>query len=147
MTKASTPRRMLTVLVTVVMMFSLFSTTVFAASNAKFTWYQTKPWISTTQTISGSARVTFEGVATSPNAGTFKVKLQRQGLFGIWSNVGNVYTVRQHSDSTYNTRTGKYVNGQYFKLYWSSVGSGTYRFVLEDASAPQTTVITQAYYW
>lgn len=89
--------------------------------------------------------ITFDGVATSPNEGYFKVELQKQGFFWSWHKVGHTYTVRQFSGSTYSLRDNSYVTGQYFKLSWADHGSGKYRVRLYAPTEPQSTVLSRIY--
>ena len=97
--------------------------------------------------FSSSQTIAFEGVATSSGSGTFNVELQKKNVFGVWITQSNVYTVNQHSNYTYNLRTGSYVVGQFFRLYWPQNGAGAYRIRLTSPSSPQVTGITQILFW
>lgn len=124
------------------------STTVEAAtSHANKNWQQSTSRGYLEFSHGGSEQILFEGVATSPGAGTFKVELQRLS-FGIWYKVegSTVYTVKQHSNTTYNVRKGINVNGEYFRLYWPNQPSGRYRFVMHSPSHPQNLGLTHLYY-
>jgi hypothetical protein len=87
----------------------------------------------------GQREITFEGVANAPSLGRFTVTLEKKGLFGIWSKVGNSYEVQQHNNPTLNVPRGYYVMGQWFKVNWGNRDKGTYRIVLKDASNHQQT--------
>lgn len=67
----------------------------------------------------------FECIARSNDAGTFHVKLQKKGAFGIWSTVGNIYTTSQHGTQSYNLRTGQYVQEHGTALVGIQIKAGT----------------------
>lgn len=89
----------------------------------------------------------FQGIATSSQSGTFNVRLQKKGVFGIWNDTNNVYTVRQHHDQTYDTINNHYVTGQFYRLYWNIHENGTYRVVLYNPSAPQVCGLSQTIFY
>ena len=135
--------------ITVILMVSLLTTTtVFAVSSrSSFTWLQSvaPSYYSGEFHQDGSSSITFEGVATSPSSGTFKAILQRHEWYG-WVDAGYKYTVNQNSNQTYNSTTGGYVIGQFFRLYWPTSGNYNYRVVLSQPSNSQATVFTQVRY-
>lgn len=89
----------------------------------------------------------FECIARSNDAGTFHVKLQKKGAFGIWSTVGNIYTTSQHGTQSYNLRTGQYVQGAWNRFSWNTDKGGDYRIVVEDATNKQGTELSGVYIW
>ncbi len=91
--------------------------------------------------------IDFECIARSNNAGTFHVKLQKKGAFGIWSTVSNVYTTNQHNTQSYNLRTGQYVQGAWCRFGWNTDKGGDYRVVVEDATNKQGTELSGVYIW
>ncbi len=91
--------------------------------------------------------ITFECIARSTNAGTFHVKLQKKGLFGIWSTISNVYTLNQHNTQSYNLRTDKYIQGAWSRVGWSVGDGGDYRVVIEDPTNPQGVELSGVYIW
>lgn len=135
------------------MVLVYFSTVPVYASlaNESFVWYQSVGRKFVYSDFIGRNEILFEGVATSPNYGTFKVELQRKLFLNVWYRVPNsyVYTVSQHSNQTLNLRTQQYVYGQYFVLRWyvGETQRKSYRVVLQQPTAPQVTVFTQVYFF
>ncbi len=143
-------KKILAAFISVGMVLCLMSAiTAFALGPTNITWLQGSSPSTAVQSIyaNTNAIITFEGVATSSSSGSFKVKLQYKNWLGNWTDDtnNNIYTVQQHSNQTYNSRTGHYVTGQYFKLLWTSHGNHDYRVVLYDPSNPQVTYLQDIY--
>lgn len=117
------------------------------------TWYQSlgRTVIDIEQMTPGTnintSGVKFYCVATSPSDGTFDVVLQRKGFMGIWQNVGGKYTGEQSSKTHFDPRNGVNVQGSVNFMIWSTNQSGEYRVILENATAPQETVLSHIEAW
>lgn len=148
--KKKTGRRITAIIAVVLVMSIAFATTAFALSST-FTWlsgtYPTKN--ESLGSMNPSNGIKFAGVATSAESCTFTVKLQKQGWFGTWSDVGNTYTITSDSVTRYDSRQGCYVQGQPFLLVWPTTDNATYRLHFEVQSNPQVVGFTaaSAYTW
>lgn len=73
------------------MMCLVCGITVHAAGPANISWLQSvNPTIYAMNNtyLTPSSAVVCDGVATSPDSGTFNLKLQKKGALGKWSDVG-----------------------------------------------------------
>ena len=125
--------------------------TTYLVTDAGYSWNQnTTPVIIFPEFQCDNAtniNIYFECIARSTNAGTFHVKLQKRGAFGIWSTISNVYTASQHDTQSYNVRTGQYVQGAWSRFDWNVGDGGRYRIVIEDATNKQGTELKGVYIW
>lgn len=87
------------------------------------------------------------GIACSPQAGEFKIILQKQGFLGQWFQYGNTYTVKQDSLYAYDPRSGTYVNGHPFSCSWSTNEIGNYRIVMFNPTKPQQIALLNVDVW
>ncbi len=128
----------------------LFTTSVFAAGGT-YSWLQgTKPELTDSNweiQASKGKTIIFQGVATSSNTGSFKVKLQRKNIFGVWIDERNIYTVSQHSKRSYDSVNKRYVIGQFYRLYWNTEYSTRYRVVLYEPTNPQVCGLTEVLFY
>lgn len=96
-------------------------------SNGSVTWNQVSypAYVIADFNATRGQTVSYSLVANARLSSNFKVKLQKKGFAGIWSNTGSIWTFNQHSGGAYNSAV------------WPVESNGEYRIVMEDCNDRQ----------
>lgn len=121
-------------IVAVVLILTVFSTSAFALTVPDFTWDQNgipTLILTNTQRQTSNGTLVFDGSASAPVNAAFKIRLEKQNMFGGWDQVGPLRTGEQGPGSAYHRRLGKNVPGMYFRTVWTGLStSAHYRIAL-----------------
>ena len=141
-------KKMLSVVVAVLILFMTIQTEAFARSESEFTWHQTLGEHVVDLGEMSPRQINVYFVATSPEKGTFKVRLERHSWLWFWDEVRTGYGgASQSSERHYDTRNHVMMYGDSNLLTWLVNKKGTYRIVMASPSTPQETVITRFESW
>lgn len=141
-------KKMLSVVVAVLILFMTVQAEAFARSGSEFTWHQSLGKRVVDLGEMGPRQINVYFVATSPEKGRFRVRLERYAWLWHWDEVETGYGgALQSSERHYDVRNHVMTFGEINHLTWLVDKKGKYRIVMTGPTNEQETVITRFEAW